>query len=101
MRELQLWDSDEHFGETFAEVAQLAAGCRFRDCRHDKEPGCAVKEAVATGALDSERYESYLKLRHEQDAMEKLRDARALLENKRLTKIQMKALKAMQKARGR
>jgi ribosome biogenesis GTPase len=101
MRELQLWDSDEQLGETFSEIAGLAAGCRFRDCQHDKEPGCAVKSAVASGALDAERYESYLKLRREQDAMEKLRDERALLENKRLTRIQMKALRAMQKARGR
>lgn len=101
MRELQLWDSDDELGETFGEIAALSGECRFRDCQHDREPGCAVKAAVASGALDAERYESYLKLRREQAATEKLRDERALLEEKRQAKIQQKAIKAMQRSRGR
>lgn len=101
MRELQLWDTDEGVGETFAEIEALAGGCRFRDCGHDQEPGCAVKAAVGSGDLPEERYDSYLKLRHEQAALEKLRDARALLEEKRQSKAGSKAMKALQKSRER
>jgi len=101
MRELQLWDSDEDLAETFAEIVALGAGCRFRDCRHDAEPGCAVKAAVESGSLPADRYDSYLKLSQEQADTEKLRDARALLDLKRRAKIQNKALKALQKERDR
>jgi ribosome biogenesis GTPase len=101
MRELQLWDTDEGVGDAFGDVDDLAAGCKFRDCDHDREPGCAVKAAVASGGLPTERYESYLKLRHEQTATLKLRDARALLDEKRRTKILHRAARAMQKSRGR
>jgi len=101
MRELQLWDSDEEPGETFSEIVALAPGCRFRDCGHDQEPGCAVKAAVADGSLPEDRYASYLKLRHEQAAMEKLQDEKARLEEKRQTKVQQRALNAVQKSRER
>jgi ribosome biogenesis GTPase len=66
MRELQLWDTDELMNDAFADIAELAAGCRFRDCQHHREPGCAVKAAVEAGQLDVERYEHYLKLASEQ-----------------------------------
>jgi ribosome biogenesis GTPase len=101
MRELQLWDSSDEIGGVFGEIAELAGQCRFRDCQHDAEPGCAVKAAVADGRVDAERYESYLKLSHEQAAMERMRDERALRDQKRQAKIQGKALKSMQKSRGR
>jgi ribosome biogenesis GTPase len=101
MRELQLWDSDETVDETFDDVAELAAGCRFRDCSHDREPGCAVKAAVQAGTLDSRRYESYLKLSGEQAVTKQKREERALLDAKRQGKIGSKAIKAMQKQRGR
>lgn len=101
MRELQLWDTEEPVGETFAEVQALAPGCRFRDCRHDREPGCAVKAAVEAGDLDAGRYASFLKLQGEQQAVEQRRDERAILEAKRTAKTTNKALKAMQKSRGR
>jgi len=61
MRELQLLD-DEGIDDVFGEIAELAAGCRFRDCKHETEPGCAVKEAVESGSLDSDRFEHYRKL---------------------------------------
>ncbi len=64
MRELQLLD-DDGLDDVFSDIAALAEGCRFRDCGHDTEPGCAVKNAVASGALDSERFEHYRKLEHE------------------------------------
>lgn len=101
MRELQLWDSDASLDETFADVLEFAPGCRFRDCRHESEPGCAVKAAVETETLPAERYESYLKLRGEQESLEKQRDQRSQLEAKRRAKSGSKALKAMQKDRGR
>ena len=101
MRELQLWDTDTPVAETFADIAALAAGCRFRDCRHDREPGCAVKQAVEARALAADRYAGFLKLQQEQEETEKLRTERAQLDAKRAGKIMGKALKAMQKQRGR
>ncbi|RAP75615.1 ribosome small subunit-dependent GTPase A [Paenibacillus montanisoli] len=61
MRELQLWESDDGWQEAFSDIEEIAAGCRFRDCRHAAEQGCAVKEALRSGALDARRYESYKK----------------------------------------
>ena len=102
LRELQLWDAgDAAFADTFGDIASLAADCRFRDCRHDREPGCAVKAAVEAGTLDSGRYESYLKLQREQAAFERNRDERAGIEAKRQAKLGSKAYKALQKQRGR
>jgi len=65
LREVGLWDDDGSLEQAFADVAALAAGCRFRDCSHHAEPGCAVKEALAAGTLRPDRYQSYLKLRKE------------------------------------
>ena len=101
MRELQLWDADAALGDAFADIADLAGGCRFRDCRHDREPGCAVKAAVEAGRIDAERYEHFVRLSREQAETEERRDERALLEEKRQSKIMGKALKSMQKDRGR
>jgi ribosome biogenesis GTPase len=69
MRELQLVD-DAGLDAVFAEIEELARGCRFRDCRHESEPGCAVKAAVENGALDAERLEHYAKLGREAAAYE-------------------------------
>jgi ribosome biogenesis GTPase len=67
MRELQLWDVDARaLDTTFLDVANLAAQCRFRDCSHRSEPGCAVQAALKDGALDQERWQSFQKLQHEQ-----------------------------------
>ena len=101
MRELRLWEGDEGLGETFDEVVALAPECRFRDCRHDQEPGCAVKAAVEAGQIAADRYESFLKLSREEESMAKLRDERGLIEAKRQSKIAGKALKALQKTRDR
>ncbi|MEJ7811956.1 MAG: ribosome small subunit-dependent GTPase A [Gemmatimonadaceae bacterium] len=65
MRELQLWEGETGLGEAFDDVAELAATCRFRDCAHAGEPGCAVEEAVRAGALSADRLSSYHKLRAE------------------------------------
>jgi ribosome biogenesis GTPase len=94
MRELQLWAVDEEVAETFADIAGLGEACRFRDCRHDQEPGCAVKAAVETGSLDAGRYESYVKLQAERAAFARLHDERARAEARRQTKIAMRAYRA-------
>lgn len=101
MRELQLWGVDEGMPGAFEDVEGLAASCRFRDCQHRQEPGCGVKAAVEAGTLDSARYENFIKLQDERESMAKRQDERALLEQKRTSKIIGKALKSMQKTRGR
>lgn len=73
MRELQLLD-DEGLDTVFADIATLADSCRFRDCRHETEPGCAVKEAVRSGELAAERLEHYRKLEREAQANELRQD---------------------------
>jgi ribosome biogenesis GTPase len=65
IRELQLWDNGEGMGETFSDVEELAAACRFSDCEHVSEPGCAVLDAVASGALAGDRLQSWRKLQRE------------------------------------
>jgi ribosome biogenesis GTPase len=65
MRELQLWSADDGLEAAFADVEALAAGCRFGDCRHQAEPGCAVRDAAERGALDPERLASWHRLRRE------------------------------------
>jgi ribosome biogenesis GTPase len=100
MRELQLWDTDA-VAETFDDLEAIAGGCRFRDCRHESEPGCAVKVAVDEGRLPAHRVESFLKLQAEQAAIERKRDERALLDRKRQGKAGAKAMRQFQKDRDR
>lgn len=92
MRELQLWDAGGLL-DTFTDVSALADECRFRDCRHRGEPGCAVASAVAAGEISGARFESFLKLAAEQEYATRQQDERALLENKRKGKIGAKALR--------
>jgi ribosome biogenesis GTPase len=75
MRELQLVDEDG-LGTVFGDIAAFADRCRFRDCRHDSEPGCAVKAAVESGELDAERLEHYRTLEREARAYELRHDER-------------------------
>ena len=65
MRELQLWSASDGLEETFRDIAALAEECRFRDCAHATEPGCAVLAALSEGALEAERFESWRRLRRE------------------------------------
>jgi ribosome biogenesis GTPase len=76
MRELQLWIADEALEETFDDVTSLFEHCRFSDCSHESEPGCAVKAALADGTLPPERWTSYLKLDAEMAALERRLDKR-------------------------
>lgn len=66
MRELQLTQCQQGVNETFSEIIELTQQCRFNDCQHNQEPGCAVNKALIDGMLDERRYNSYLKLQKEQ-----------------------------------
>ncbi len=81
LRELQVWEGD--VDSAFADIAELAAACRFNDCAHDTEPDCAVQAALETGALDPERWASYLKLQRELRALEMRRGSHVHRELKR------------------
>jgi ribosome biogenesis GTPase / thiamine phosphate phosphatase len=65
MREIQVWDGDAGLSHTFEDIETLMRSCRFSDCKHDTEPGCALKAALQSGALDPGRLESFLKLQRE------------------------------------
>jgi ribosome biogenesis GTPase len=65
MREIQMWGNETDLQDSFEDIESLALQCRFSDCLHDTEPGCAVREAIENGDLDISRYQSYLKLRKE------------------------------------
>jgi ribosome biogenesis GTPase len=70
MREFQLWGEGANLDGQFGDISELATRCRFADCRHECEPGCAVLEAVERDELDSRRLESYRKLGRELDYLE-------------------------------
>ncbi|TDF97527.1 ribosome small subunit-dependent GTPase A [Paenibacillus piri] len=77
MRELQLWEGSDSLGAAFHDVEELAAECRYSDCRHEQEPGCAVRAALEDGTLGRERYASYVKLQKELAYNERKIDAGA------------------------
>jgi ribosome biogenesis GTPase len=101
MRELQLWDSGEATAGSFADIEERATNCRFRDCQHRSEPGCAVRSAVDAGELSPIRLESYHKLQGELNHQARQQDERALIEEKRRGKIGSKALRSRLKDKGR
>jgi ribosome small subunit-dependent GTPase A len=77
LRGLALWDADEGIGLAFSDITELAADCRFADCAHRGEPGCAVAQAIEQGDLDAARLADYAKLLREQRWLEIKRDTRA------------------------
>jgi len=90
MRELQLMDQSKGLDSGFRDIEELAESCRYRDCGHGNEPGCAVREAVEDGLLPEDRLVSYFKLQREIAYIEQKTDARARVastkQRKRLTK---------------
>jgi ribosome biogenesis GTPase len=92
MRELQLWETGTALGGTFADVEERAAECRFRDCRHKSEPGCAVRAAVEAGEIPQARLEGFHKLQDEQAFQARQQDQRAQIEQKRKSRVASKAL---------
>ncbi len=91
MREVQLWEGDQGIESVFADIEELAEGCRFSDCRHEGEPGCAVQEALENGALAPERLESYRKLQKELHAIQVRQDQLATIREKKKIKAVIKA----------
>lgn len=65
MRELGMWDVSVGIGEAFDDVEEFLGKCKFSDCMHQTEPGCAIKDAISNGILSRERWESYIKLKSE------------------------------------
>jgi ribosome biogenesis GTPase len=83
MRELALWADEDSLDTTFAEIDDLASQCRFHDCRHDTEPGCAVRAAAESGEIDSERLASWRKLQRELAYLARKQDVRLAQEERR------------------
>jgi ribosome biogenesis GTPase len=75
MREFQLGDSMDGFDASFQDIAFFADQCRFRDCSHQNEPGCAIQAGLASGELPEDRYRSYVKLMRELEYIERKSDA--------------------------
>ena len=70
MREFGIWDNDAGIERTFMDIEELASRCKFRNCTHTNEPGCAIQKALETGELLIERWQSYQKLKAENDYIE-------------------------------
>ena len=101
MRSVSLWDDDsDAIDQTFADVQELAGSCRFSDCRHDGEPGCAVAEAIRSGALPQERLDSYNKLLRELRFQQLKQDKRARSDERRRWRAVSKAMRNAPKASG-
>jgi len=99
MRELQLWGASSGLSHTFSDIEMLATQCRFRDCYHDSEPGCAVQSALVTQQLSPERFESYLKLRRELAYFTRKQDVLARIEETRKWKRTHKSIREFYKHR--
>ena len=93
LRGLALWDAEEGIGAAFADVVTFAADCRFADCAHHGEPGCAVGRAISEGDLEAARFADYEKLLREQRRLETRRDGRARAQEHARAKVFYKAVK--------
>ena len=86
LREMQLWDAEDGVLQTFADIDALAAQCRFVDCRHGGEPGCAVLAAISAGEIDAARLENRRKLLREQEFLRRKIDPEARQDHRELWK---------------
>lgn len=93
LRGLAVWDVDEGVEAAFADIEELAGDCRFGDCAHGSEPGCAVTAAIGAGLLDVDRLTGYRKLRREQAWLVRRQDARAGAEARKAIRTRAKAIK--------
>ena len=98
IREFQLWEAD--LGG-FAEIEALAEHCRFRDCGHESEPGCAVHAAIAEGTLDADRLEHYRRLGREARHVEAKKDARARHEERKRMRVFGREIRRILREKGR
>jgi ribosome biogenesis GTPase / thiamine phosphate phosphatase len=101
MRELQLWSDQSSVEQAFDDIAAFARGCRFADCGHASEPGCAVVQAVAGGQLDEDRLANYQRLLREAAFEERKHDKAGAAELKRRWKQATKAVRTMYRNRDR
>lgn len=99
LRELQLWVGPARVDTVFDDIAKIGEECRFRDCTHSGEPGCAVAEALAAGRLASRRWESFRKLRAEAEWHQAMADPLAAAERKRKWKAIHKQARALSRSR--
>ncbi|WP_300578228.1 ribosome small subunit-dependent GTPase A [Phenylobacterium sp.] len=97
MRELGLWDPGEGAAQTFEDIEALALQCRFRDCSHNGEPGCAVGPALASGVISRERLESYRKLEREGASLPRKADPAAEVIHRKLFAARAKAARRQQR----
>jgi ribosome biogenesis GTPase / thiamine phosphate phosphatase len=97
MREIQMWSGDEALQSTFTDIEALAQQCRFRDCHHNNEPGCAVQFALLEGRLDYSRFESYQKLQKEINYTARKQDQREYLAEKEKWKKITKTMRNFKK----
>jgi len=101
LRELQLWSGDAVLGRVFEDVETLAHSCRFEDCRHESEPGCAVQEAVRDGRLDGDRLASRRKLERELEFEASKQDAELRASRNKRVRQSHRGMNALQKQRRR
>jgi ribosome biogenesis GTPase / thiamine phosphate phosphatase len=101
MREVQLWIADDGLEEAFEDVTELFGQCRFSDCAHQSEPGCAVKDALANGTLSPERWDSYLKLQRELAHLDQRLDRRAAAEERKRWRSLSALAREASRAKGR
>ena len=95
LREAQLWEGEDALSGVFEDIEELALRCRFSDCSHDSEPGCAIRAAIADGTLDGGRFRSYRKLQRELRAVAAKSDARLRAQDRKKWKqISMAARRA-------
>ncbi|GAB2699580.1 ribosome small subunit-dependent GTPase A [Nocardia thraciensis] len=99
LRSVGLWDATEGIGRTFSDIESLAAACRFADCAHRTEPGCAVRAALESGALPQRRWDSYRKLQRENEWLAARSDARLRAERQREWKNVEKSQRAVYRER--
>ena len=93
MRELQIWSEEQFLATTFEDVDELAANCKFSDCQHQSEPGCAIQRAMKKGNLSEERWESYGKYQKELAFLAEQQDINARLQKKASNKKFSKMVK--------
>ena len=99
LREVQLWTSDTAVAQTFSEISALAIHCRFRDCQHEGEPGCAVAAGIAAGEIDVERLDSLLRLRRELERVDRQSDPLSAMQHKNKIKRIMRAQEQLRRRR--
>lgn len=83
MREIQIAEGEESISASFSDIEDLAKGCKFRNCSHNSEPGCAIQEAIESGILQSKRFENYLKQKKESAYFESKGNLKGALEHKK------------------